>query len=344
MAASSFTRIALVGCGDISARHVEALEKHASRAQFTVYCDTDATRAAAIAALAAGHTARITTDFDAVLADADVDAVDLCLPHHLHAPFAIAAARAGKHILCEKPLAVSVEDCDAMIAAADAAGVTLCHGEPMRCAGIVARAAQIVAEGQIGRIAGLQATFAYWQRAELNTGWRGRKSESGGGHLMDGGIHIIDALRHVGGDVASVQAMTAHYRPELGEDSEDLAVLNLRFTAGHCGQLFACHATRGRAASPMMTVFGEEGCLSLEAYGPGNGLVVFLPGQPPRVENPEHGWVDGYERLMGSFLDTVQTGVPLLSTPQDGRENVRLVLAAYRSAETGAETVLSAGS
>lgn len=332
--------VALVGCGDISGRHIAAYQKLTERARIAICCDSDKDRALRAALLTQDGNTRVVTDYESVLSDPDVDAVDLCLPHHLHAQTAIAAAMAGKHILCEKPLALTVEECDQMIAAAESAGVLLVHGEPVRCAGAITRAAELIAEGAIGRIAGLQATFAYWQRAELNTGWRGRKSESGGGHLMDGGVHAIDALRHLGGEVSAVQAMTATFRPELGVDSEDLAVLNLRYKMGHCGQLFACHAARGRAASPMMSVFGDEGCLSLEAFGSGNGLVLFTLGKPPEVQNPNHSWVDGYDRLISSFVASVLDSAPVLSTPQDGRENVRVVLAAYRSAETRREVEL----
>ncbi len=176
--------IALVGCGDISGRHINAFQKVAERARIVVCCDTNCERAQNAANRTGADPVKIASDFRSVLSDPDVDAVDLCLPHNLHAPMAIAAANAGKHVLCEKPLALSIEECDAMLAAAQAAGVVLAHGEPLRCAGIVARAAELISEGRIGKLVGLQATTAYWQRAELNTEWRGRKSESGGGHLM----------------------------------------------------------------------------------------------------------------------------------------------------------------
>ena len=137
-----------------------------------------------------------------------------------------------------------------MIHAAQEAGVVLMHGEPMRMSGAVMQAAQRVREGAIGTLVGLQAAFAYWQRAELNRDWRGSAAESGGGHLMDGGIHIVDVLRQVGGEVVAVHAMTHELRPELGVGCEDIAILNLRYQSGALGQLFACHATRAVALLP----------------------------------------------------------------------------------------------
>ncbi|HLK59097.1 MAG TPA: Gfo/Idh/MocA family oxidoreductase [Chthonomonadaceae bacterium] len=331
--------VAIVGCGDISGRHIAAYRHYGERARIAACCDTDPERAQRAAEQAQDDGARVVTDFYELLQDPGVDAVNLCLPHHLHADMTVAAAEAGKHILCEKPLALTPEECDRMIAAARAAGVVLMHGEPMRTAGNIERAAEIVREGRIGKRVGLQATFAYWQRAELNTDWRGRNSQSGGGHLMDGGIHIVDAMRQVGGEAVSVQAMTQTYRPELG-DGEDLAAVNIRYTEGHVGQIFACHATRGRGASPLMTVFGTEGCLTLDAWGGEKGLMLFLPGKEPEVLVGASSWNAGYERLLGHFLDVIQQGIPLRATPEDGRENVRLVLAAYESARTRREVAL----
>ncbi len=332
--------IAIVGCGDISGAHLRAYRHHGDRVRVAACCDRSREKAETAATQAGNDAPKVIVDYVEALADPEIEAVDLCLPHHLHAEAAIAAARAGKHILCEKPLGRSPEECDLMIEAAREAGVVLMHGEPMRTAGNVRQAANVVREGGIGTLVGLQAAFAYWQRAELNREWRGRSAEAGGGHLMDGGIHIIDVLRQIGGDVAAVHAMTNEIRPELGEGCEDIAVLNLRYVGGHLGQLFASHAARGRGAAPLMTIFGTEGCLTLDAHGERRGLLLFRPGQPEEVLCTEYSWHTGYERLIGHFLDVVQDGAPLHATPQDGRENVRLVLAAYQSARTGREVEL----
>ena len=329
--------IAIIGCGDITGRHLHAYKAEGERAAIVACCDTDNNRARKAVEESGSPDAAAVSDYRDLLRDSAVDAVDLCLPHHLHAPVAIAFAEAGKHVLCEKPLALTVLQCNAMIAAAERAGVTLMHLEPQRMSATVEAAARMIGEGKIGHVVGLQGTFAYWQRAELNRDWRADPAQSGGGHLMDGGIHLVDVIRHLGGDVTSVQAMTAQYRPELGADSEDLAVVNMRFAAGHCGQLFTCHATRGRGASPSVTVFGTEGCLSLDAFGQGNGLVYFPASGAHEPIRQDHTWNDTYQRAITHFLDVVMDGVPLRATPQDGRENVRLVLAAYESAATGRE-------
>ncbi|HLJ54517.1 MAG TPA: Gfo/Idh/MocA family oxidoreductase, partial [Chthonomonadaceae bacterium] len=166
-------RIAVIGCGDIVARHLHALRQEADRVSVVACCDPDEARARKAVGECGNPEARIAADHRALVASSDIDAVDLCLPHHLHAPAAIAFAEAGKHVLCEKPLAPTVAECDAMIEAAECSGVTLMHLEPHRMSQTTAAAAALVREGRIGRLIGLQATIAYWQRAELNTGWRG---------------------------------------------------------------------------------------------------------------------------------------------------------------------------
>lgn len=332
-------KIALIGCGDISRQHIGAYKDFADRAHVIVCCDTDSARAET-AAVALGEGARVTDDYSSVLNDPKVEAVDLCLPHHLHAPMAIAAATAGKQILCEKPLALNAEECNRMIDAACKTGVVLMHLEPMRTAGNIEKAAELIKTGILGKVVGLQGTFGYWQRAELNLDWRAVPAQSGGGHLMDGGIHLVDAMRHLGGEVSAVQAMTAQYRPELGTNSEDIAILNLRYSEGHLGQLFACHATRGRGAAPLLTIFGTEGCLSIDAPGQNGGLLIYRKDQPVESIPSEAAWHNNYHRIIQHFLDVVQHGEPLRATPEDGRENVRLVLAAYESARTGREVKL----
>jgi predicted dehydrogenase len=333
-------RVALVGCGDISGVHIDAFQKQAERAQIVLCCDTDVERARK-AAETIGDGARAVTDYAVALTDPEVDAVDLCLPHHLHAEAAVAAAQARRHILCEKPLALTPEDCDRMIAASREAGVVLLHAESMRLSEPVERADALIQEGRIGKVVGLQATWAFWQRETLNTGWRARPAEAGGGHLMDSAIHVIDALRHLGGEIVAIHAMTTQFRPELGAQSEDTGVLNFRFAGGHLGLLFACHAARGRGTAPLLTVFGTEGCLNVEVYGGDHLLMLHRPGQPPEgILERGTGW-RAYHRLIEHFLDVIQRGEPLRATPEDGRENVRVVLAAYESARTGREISLS---
>lgn len=328
-------RVALVGCGLISEAHIRGYKGHADRARITVCCDIDPRRAARRAALVGD--ARAVTAFDEVLADPTVDAVDICTPHHLHADAVIAAARAGKHVLCQKPLARTISECETMIAAARGAGVVLYYGEMNHTLPAVAEAKRAIESGRIGRLIGLHATYAHWQGgAYLSTAWRYDATFSGGGQLLDGGIHYIDLLLALGGPIHAVSCFTTRFRPELGE--EDTAVLNIRFAGGHLGALFSSHAAGIAPPYPGVVVIGTEGML---AYGgPYGVLTLHRADLPERREVLLDRREDPFTVMIGRYLATVLDGAENPSPGEVGRDNLRVVLAAYESACTGREVRL----
>jgi predicted dehydrogenase len=330
MEQGTVTRIGLIGCGIISGAHLRAYGHAGDRARVAICCDT---REEVARQAAEGIGARWTTSAEDVLNDPEIDAVDICLPHHLHAPIAIAAARAGKHILCEKPLATTIEDCDAMIAAAREAGVVLFHGENMRSSPAVRSARAAIDAGKVGRVVAIQTSYTHWQPERLiATGWRVHQNESGGGALADGGIHWVDILRHLGGDVARVSGFVSQVRPE--HVLEDLSVVNLEFASGAMGQLLSTHAAGAWGPGTLFTVWGTEGAVS--AGGAQGGLVLYRKDLPDGKQSlAEDSWGDSFAAMVAHFLDVVQRGEELRHTPEDGRENLRVVLAAYESARSG---------
>ncbi|HWQ13473.1 MAG TPA: Gfo/Idh/MocA family oxidoreductase [Roseiflexaceae bacterium] len=328
-------RVALVGCGLISESHIRAYQQHADRARITVCCDIDADKAA-LRTRQAGA-ARAVTSYEAVLADPQVDAVEICTPHHLHSEAVIAAARAGKHILCQKPLAKTIAECDAMIAAAERAGVVLFYGELTRTLPAAEAAKRAIAEGRIGTLIGVQATYAHWQGgAYLTTAWRYDPRITGGGQLLDGGIHYVDLMLNIGGPIESVSCYTTRFRAELG--GEDTAVLNARFAGGPLGTLFSSQAAGVPFPGASFVAFGTEGVLTLGVFS--GGLVLHRPDLPGQREVLlEHGG-DVFAPMVGRYLDTVLDGAPNVSPGAVGRENLRVVLAAYEAARLGREVRL----
>ena len=336
------TRIALIGCGIISESHLRGMAANRPRCELTAVCDTDRQKAQNAAdkwheICPEAPSPAITTDYAELLANSEIDAFDLCLPHHLHRRMTIAALEAGKHVLCEKPLALTPEDCDAMAQNAEKTGKVLMHGENMRTSPNAVTAAQLVKDGRVGTIVGVQSTYAHWQSVALNYGWRTEADKSGGGHLIDGAIHFVDVIRHVCGDISHVHAMTATFRPELGAEVEDTAVVNFRFAAGHLGQMFATHASRGRGGSCILTVFGTGGCLTMDAYHGEAPVLLFPHGGETEKFASSNSWSASFVAEIAHFIDVIQNGVPLLSTPADARENLKVILAAYESARTGRE-------
>ena len=332
----TFLRVALVGCGLISEAHIRAYKHYPDRARITVCCDLDLEKAAQRAQMIVG--ARAVGSLEAVLADPDVDAIEICTPHHLHADIAIAAARAGKHILCQKPLAKTLAECDAMIAAAQAAGVVLYYGETNRTMPAAQAMKQAVDAGRIGQLTGVQATYAHWQGGKyLSTAWRYDPQIAGGGQLLDGGIHYIDLMLHLGGPIQSVTCFTARFRPELG--GEDTAVVNARFDGGQLGTLFSSQATGVWFPGASFVAFGTTGVLAIGGPQGGSHGVLSLH----RADLPDQRAVlleaqdDSFVVMIGRYLDTVLDGTPNPSPGEIGRENLRVVLAAYESARLGRE-------
>jgi predicted dehydrogenase len=328
----TFLRVALVGCGLISEAHIRAYEHYPNRARITICCDLDLEKAVQRAGMIAG--ARAVGSLDAVLADPDVDAVEICTPHHLHADIAIAAARAGKHILCQKPLAKTLAECDAMIAAAHTAGVALYYGETNRTMPAAQAMKQAIDSGQIGQLIGVQATYAHWQGGKyLSTAWRYDPQIAGGGQLLDGGIHYIDLMLHLGGPIQSVTCFTTRFRPELG--GEDTAVVNARFDGGQLGTLFSSQATGVWFPGASFVAFGTAGVLTLG--GPHGALSLHRADLPDQRAVLLEAHDDSFAVMIGRYLDSVLDGATNPSPGQVGRENLRVVLAAYESARLGRE-------
>lgn len=324
--------VALVGCGIISENHIDAYAQHTDRARIVVCCDIDPEKAASRASLVGD--ARAVTSIDEVLADPGVDAIEVCTPHHIHPEAVIAAARAGKHILCQKPLARTLEECDAMAEAAASAGVVLFYGETNRTLPAALLAEKLIAAGQIGTVVGIQARAAHWQGGVyMTTGWRYDPAITGGGQLLDGGIHAIDLLLHLGGPIAAVSCYTTRFRPELG--GEDTAVVNARFSGGHLGTLFASQAAGIWVPEANCIVFGTDGVLTLG--GPQGALVQYRRDSPESKQVLLERNGDSFAAMVGRYLDTVLNGAENISPASVGRENLSVVLAAYESARLGRE-------
>jgi predicted dehydrogenase len=332
-------RVALVGCGLISEAHIRAYARHADRARITICCDLDIEKATQRAALIDG--ARATSRLEEVLADPEVDAVEICTPHYLHSDIAIAAARAGKQILCQKPLAKTLAECDAMIAAARAAGVTLYYGETSRTIPAAVELKRAIDAGRIGQLIGVQATYAHWQGGKyLTTAWRYDPAIAGGGQLLDGGIHYIDLMLHLGGPIQSVSCFTTRFRPELG--GEDTAVVNARFAGGQLGTLFSSQAAGVWFPGASFVAFGSEGVLAIGGFFSAQQAALSLhrADLPDQREVLLEAHPDAFAAMVGRYLDTVLDGAVNPSPGEVGRENLRVVLAAYEAARLGREVHL----
>jgi predicted dehydrogenase len=231
---------------------------------------------------------RWTGDWSSVIDDPDVEVVDIAVPNDAHAEIAIAAAEAGKHVLCEKPLARTADEARAMRDAVVRAGVTHMVAFNYRRTPAVALARKLIADGTIGAIRNFRGTYLQdWSNdPDLPLSWRFRRDVAGSGALGDIGTHVIDFARHLVGEVAAVNAVAQRYIddrpvPEGGADQlagaqkltgvrrepvdvDDEVMMLLRFENGAVGSIEATRAAHGRKNHLAFELHGELGTIAFD--------------------------------------------------------------------------------
>jgi len=275
-------------------------------------------------------------DYRELLERPDVRAVLVAVPNYLHRETVVAAARAARHIFCEKPMALTVADCDAMIEAAQKAGVKLMVGQVLRLIPVFAKTREIIASGALGEPICLAITRIGGGGFR---GWR-RLKEYVGGILFEVNAHEFDFMRSVAGEVASVYAAIGRY-VEDPHDYEDTALVTLKFRSGAIGHL---HASR---KSEIGITDGIIQCTrGTITYNWGTNRIEYKPleGEKKTVEPAEMPTEDGVHREMRSFVEWVLDDVPPVVSWKDGRAAVEIIEAAYRSAATGEPVELPPGS
>jgi UDP-N-acetylglucosamine 3-dehydrogenase len=316
-------RVAVLGCGTIARRtHLPAF-RQAKNVDLTVFASRSP--ASAEAAVAEWGSGTVVADWHEVLNRTDVDAVDICTPNAAHSEMAIRAAQAGKHVLVEKPIATSLTEADAMIAAADVAGVVLMPAHNLRFARPSLAAAAVVSSGQIGEIVGVRTSLAHSGPEAWAPGadWFFDRSRSGGGALLDLGVHLVDLLRAVTSD--ELHAVTGIIRPRPGSDGIDNAAeVSFRLHRGAVGSWRASWDTIP-AAGMQLTVIGTKGTVAV-----GSGPAVVRDEHGSESEIPLPAAVNPYEL----FADACAGRIPPPVTGLDGRAALAGVLAAYESAAT----------
>jgi predicted dehydrogenase len=323
----STLRLGILTCGAIVTKgHLPGLTALGADA-VDVVAFQSRTRATAEAACAQWGRGEVVDDWRDVLARDDVDAVDICAPNSLHASLAIAAAEAGKHVLVEKPMATSVADADAMIAAAESAGVVLMTAHNLRFAAPYAAAARAVADGLVGDVSGVRLAMGHggpegWTR---DAGWFRDEALAGGGALLDLGIHMADLLRAVTGD--EVTSLSAAVRRPAAGGVEESGQIVFSLAGGGIGSLSASWSVRP-GADHHLTVHGSAGTLTVE-----RGQAVVRPadgGEKVTVDPPSPA-----PDLMANFVAACRGDAPAVVGPADGRAALAIITAAYRSAAEG---------
>jgi predicted dehydrogenase len=322
----STIKVGLIGGGGIVDAHIRGYRAYADLIEVTAVADVidEIARRRAAELGAAAY-----TDFREMILEADLDAVDICLPHHLHAEAIVSAAQAGKHILCEKPLCLTVEQANQVQQAVRTAGVTLMCAHNQLFLPAVSRARQLLDQDILGIVYEVRITDTFYNDFNpKNMGWRATAATSGGGELMDTGYHPTYLMLHLaGGSAVEATALLSRHRLRF-MDSEDSAQVLVRFDNGIVGHLVTSWAYDPPPGTERFSVVGERGAL----HSDGTSLTVTLRGSVSQTYDFEA--VDSYASEIGHFADCLRSGTRPLHTEREGIDVLCLILAAYEGASS----------
>lgn len=338
----------IVGAGMVAQYHAEAIAQTPG-ARLVAVCRADAARAAETEAR---HGVPCETTYAALLTRPDVEVVCICTPSGLHTEQTLAAAQAGKHVLVEKPMALTLADANAMIYACRQSGGLLGVALQRRTDAAFVAAQAAIAAGALGRLVLGCVTVPYLRTKDYyeSAAWRGTWKLDGGGALMNQGIHLLDLLLWYLGDVAEVQTQMTTLAHAI--EVEDCLSATARFTSGALGSVVAT-----TAAAPgyphRVEVYGQRGGMQIEGerivrwesaimpHVP--GLAVSIPGiaASGAGSSPRGISQEGHQRLIADMVAAIRERRQPVVPGEEGRRSLALALAIYEAARTG-QTVLLA--
>ncbi len=334
-------KVAILGTGAISDSHLQAYEKFSDRCQVVAVVDLYPAKAAE---KVAKHRlrARIYRDYQELLAKEAFEVVSVCLPPFAHAPATVDLLRAGKHVLVEKPMATCLEECDAMIAAAEASGCRLSVVAQNRFKTPVMKLRSILGSGVLGRIRHAQVDSFWWRGANYyDLWWRGTWEKEGGGCTMNHAVHHLDLFQWLMGLPNEVQAVTLNLAHENSE-TEDFMTAVLRYEAGAVGQITASlvhhgeeqqlvfQCDRARVSVPWQV----KAVVAKENGFPEDNVALLVELQTRYDQLPALPF-EGHEGQIANFLGAIEGREPLLIDGQEGRKPLELISAIYQSSHFG---------
>jgi len=333
-------RIAIIGTGAVAEIHIQAFKAFQDRCEVRVLADLYPEKAEKLAEKH-GISAVVCKDYREAVTRDDIDLVSICLPPSVHAEAAIAALEAGKHVIVEKPMASSLEECDAMIQAARKSGRILASIAQNRYKIPMMKLKKILESGVAGRVLHATANSLWWRGQNYyDIWWRGTWNAEAGGCTMNHAVHHIDLLRWALGMPKEVTAVFTNANHDNSE-TEDLSIAILHYPKGALAQITASivdhgeeqelvfQAERARISVPWRV----KACLPLE-----NGF----PKDDPDTERELQGLYDalpaipyeGHPGQIDNILQAIEEKAPLLVDGKEGRATLELIMGIYKSAAT----------
>lgn len=335
-------KVAVIGCGSIAIhRHIPEYANNA-HVELVAFCDPVVERAQAMADKYGGQAY---ADYKEMLAGKDIDAVSVCTPNALHAPISIAAAEAGCHVLCEKPMAVSTAEGEAMIKAAKDNGVLLMIGHNQRYMAPHVKAKEILQDGSLGRVISFRTAFGHggpegWS-VDGKESWFFRKEDAFVGAMGDLGVHKSDLIRWLLDDeVVEVSAFVENL--DKGYSTvDDNAVCLLRMKSGAIGTLTASW-TYYKGEDNSTVLYCENGVIKI---GTDDYAQVIVERRDRETERINAGEIATNEKQVGSgvidkFVDAIVNGKPSPVPGEEGLKSLNVIIACLDAASSRSNVTL----
>lgn len=337
-------RFGIIGCGRIAPRHADSLAE-IEGTKIVQVSDIVETRARNFAEK---YSTTYCLDYRKLLDNPEIDIINICTPSGLHAEMAIAALKAGKHVIVEKPMAMNVADADRMISTAREMGRKLCIVLQNRYNPPMQDFYKAVREGKIGHILLGSATVRWYRPQEYyNDGWHGTKSMDGGA-LMNQSIHHIDALQWlVGVPVKSVFAYTATLAHQM--EAEDVGIVTMRFESGALATIEGSTLTYPQNLEGSVALFGTKGSLKVGGTALNRKIFWKIEGEiehekealtrekvdPPSVYGTSH------RHVIEDMISALDEGREPQTNGVEGRKSLLIVSAIYESASSVREVFIN---
>ncbi|MFN4285587.1 MAG: Gfo/Idh/MocA family protein [Lacibacter sp.] len=329
-------RFAIIGCGRIAQRHAEHIS---NKAQLAAVCDVVPEKADALAQKY--HTNAYYSISDLLNNRNEFDVLSVCTPNGLHAEHSIMALNAGVHVLCEKPMALTVADCGRMIQAAEKNNRRLFAIKQNRYNPPVAAVKQLIDDGKLGKINSIQLS-CFWNRNEAYyaNSWKGTK-DLDGGTLYTQFSHFVDLLYWMVGDVEEVRAMMGNYQHQQSIEFEDTGVVILRFANGAIGTINYTVNSYEKNMEGSLTIFAEKGTVKIG--GQYLNELEYQQIEGVRIENlPEGNKPNNYGTYVGSMsnhdlvydnvIEVLEKGASITTSAFEGLKTVEIIQKIYASA------------
>jgi len=327
---------AIVGCGRIAQRHAEHISK---RGKLIAVCDVVAEKANA---MAKSYGAVAYTDYTEMLKnETTIDVVAVCSPNGLHAIHSIEALKAGYHVLCEKPMGLTVQECGDMIQAAERANKRLFAIKQNRYNPPVAAVKEVIDSGKLGKVMSIQLS-CFWNRNTdyYANSWKGTK-DLDGGTLFTQFSHFVDLLYWLIGDVDEVAAMMGNFAHQGIIEFEDTGVVILKFTNGAIGTINYTVNSFQKNMEGSLTIFGEKGTVKIG--GQYLNELEYQNIEDYKIENlPEGNKANNYGNYTGSMsnhdkvydnlIEVLTHNAAITTSSYEGMKTVEIIQKIYKAA------------